>query len=415
MNKKALLWFTSLVILASIFILSKTDQPHLTILGPVSMADGLGRQSVELIDALKDHVDISFRSTGTFILDGIPPKIQKILKKKAPLGKVIIYEDFLVVNGKPLNNNITSLRDDSSIRIAYSMFEASLIPSEWAHVLNHYFDAVLVPDQFLIEVYKNSGVTIPIFELPLGLNLDKFYQAPLKTKKNHPMVFANLSAAFPRKNQLKLLKAFHQVFGNSPDVRLKLNSRNSDPTYSKAIKDELRLIGATNIDFTEMVLEEDLYFKIFQEIDCYVSLSLGEGFSIQPREAMALGIPIIITDNTGQSTICASGLGKIVPSLNQVPAFYPASKDYYGISYDCNIEDVVIALRDMYENYNHYLQKGNSARKWAKQYSYDQLKPLYLTLVKPKKIVLGNINKLTSDCLFTDSVELCEKLNRLHF
>lgn len=405
--------FVSLCFLIPFKSSRNPTQPYLTVMGPVLKADGLGRHPVELIDAFKDDMLIGFKSAGPFCLDGISSDTKKILKKKAPLGKVLVYQNYLIVDGRPLDGKITGLKNTKTIRIAQSMFESSLIPLEWVNILNHYFDALFVPDKFLVDAYKNSGVTIPVFHIPLAVDLNKYYNEPLKTTKNSPMVFANLSTAIPRKNQLKLVRAFHQAFGNSQDVKLRLNSRGTEAGYNQAIRDEIRLLGATNIEFTEMSLEEELYFKIFKEIDCYVSLSLGEGFSIQPREAMALGIPIIVTDNTGQSTICNSHLGRVVNSPNAIPAYYPSYKSYHGVFYDCNLEDATQALRDVYENYDHYLSQGAAAREWSKLYSFDQLKPLYLGLIKPKKIVLGSINKVTADCLFTNSVELCEKFNQL--
>ena len=416
MNRKIAYSTLLFIILMSAFayiFISPTSQPYLTVVGPVLKADGLGRHALELIDALKDDLQIGFKPVNPFCLDGIPKNIKKILTKKRPLGKVLVYQGYLIVEGVPLDRSIKGLKNETCLRIAQSMFESSLIPSEWVHILNHYFDAVFVPDKFLIDVYKNSGVTIPVFEIPLAIDLQKFYELPLKTTKNSPMVFANLSTALPRKNQVKLIKAFHQAFGNSPEVQLRLNARASEPACLKAIKEEITQLGATNIIFTEEALKEKPYLNLFKSIDCYVSLSLGEGFSIQPREAMALGIPTIVTDNTGQSTICTSGLVRKVQSPYALPAFYQLFNSYHGVSYDCSLEDATLALRDVYENYDSYLKQGPSAREWTKQCSFDHLKSLYLGLIKPKKIVLGSINKVTPDCLFTDSEELCEKFSRL--
>lgn len=419
-NKTLISSFVLIVVLFFCIIIksrsfNKNYQPHLTVIGSVFMADGLGRQAAELIEALKDDIKIGFKPRNKNVIKkGTSHTIHAILEKtNIPLGKVILYEDHLGVNGSTFQEVIKSLKEPHHIRIAYSMFESSRIPAEWVITLNHYFDAVAVPDPFLIEVYKNSGVMIPIFELPLGLNLNKFLDKPLKLSRNKPFVFANLSSTISRKNQLKLIQAFHQVFGNSLDVKLRLNGRHSEPEYSQLIKNEIYKLGMINVEFTEMCMDKELYFKTLQNVDCYVSLSLGEGFSIQPREAMALGIPIILTNNTGQATICKSDIGYNIPSLNPIPAFYPTFKNYYGTFYDCQTEDVVKALKDMYENYDFYLNQGQAARGWVKQYCYNALKPLYLSLIHPKKIVLGRENKITSDCLFTDSEELCEKFHRL--
>ena len=400
----------------SIFkFLKKPTQPYLTVVGPVAMKEGLGRLAAELINSLKDQVSTGFKPSNKKIkLEGTPKEIRKILKNtKLPIGKVVIYADYLGVGGLSFKKVIKGLKNSDNIRIAYSMFESSLIPPEWVVSLNLCFDAVAVPDKFLIDVYKNSGVTIPIFEIPLGLDLKTFLTAPLKRERKSPMVFANLGTAIPRKNQLKLIRAFHKAFGNSPDVRLRLNSKFGYPECIQAIKNEIHDFGITNIDFTQMEMEKDFYLKTFQDIDCYVSLSSGEGFSIQPREAMALGIPVIVTDNTGQSTICSSHLGYTVFSLSPIPAFYPEFKNQYGVFYDCETDDVVTALKEVYQNYDNYLQQGPSARAWVKQYSYEHLKTLYLELIRPKKVVLGHNNKVTPDYLLTDSKELCEKFSKL--
>ena len=156
-----------------------------------------------------------------------------------------------------------------------------------------------------------------------------------------------------------------------------------------------------------------MYLKTFEDLDCYVSISTGEGFSIQPREAMALGIPAVLTNNTAQSTICDSNLVRKVTSSIEIPAFNVGFNNYYGVCYDCKQDDVAHALRDIYDNYDHYLQQGAQARAWVKQYCYSELRPLYVSLVKPQHIILGQENKLTAHSLTTDSPELFEKYQRL--
>jgi glycosyltransferase involved in cell wall biosynthesis len=227
------------------------------------------------------------------------------------------------------------------------------------------------------------------------------------------MVFTNLGSAIPRKNQHKLIQAFHQAFGHSPDVKLRINCRFGNKQVIQDIQSEIDKLGMTTVEFSIGELNADAYFKTLQDTDCYVNISSGEGFSIQPRQAMALGIPTITTDNTAQSTICQSALGLVVPSSHAIPAFYPDLQNCYGSFYDCTVEDVAIALRNMYDNYDHYLEQKEAARAWASKYSYKHLKSLYIGIIVPKKIILGNMNRITPDCLFVDSAPLCEKFNAL--
>lgn len=390
-------------------------RPYLTVIGYVNLADGIGRQSVELINALKDEVSISFIRTGGAreLPHDLPKKTKGIIEGRTDrMGKVIIFEDSI---WGPKTNNYQHLKtpaQEDQIRIAYSMFESTKIPNEWVYILNLYFDAVAVPDKFLIDVYKNSGVTIPIFELPLGLELDTFLNQPLKSKPHYPLVFGNLSACLDRKNQITLVRAFAKAFGNNPNVSLLINSRSGEPEAIRELTKEILDLSLDNVRFTQFSLTPKQYLETFQNIDCYVSLSKGEGFSIQPREAMALGIPVIATDNTGQSTICRSEAIQVVNSSQLAPAYYGWG-GCYGHSFNCSVDEAAGALRNLYEHYDQHLSHAAAARNWVRQYEYKNLLPLYKSLVIPKKVILGEENKITPDYLMTNSKKLFTKYQQL--
>ncbi len=410
--KKILPLFLLLVLAGGAYFYTQR-RPHLTVIGYIKMADGLGRMPVELIEALKDEVSIGFLRTHSNILDDVPEDVQKIVRKNdRRLGKVIILEDCLWWPRHTPFKRLKTPAAEDQIRIAYSMFESSAIPPMWVSILNTYFDAVAVPDPFLVDVYKNSGVKLPIFVLPLGLDLEPLLSQPLKTKRSDPMVFANLSTCTPRKNQITLLRAFAAAFGNRSDVQLRLNSRISDNGYDEVIRSEIKALGLKNVIFTVETLPVSEYLSLFQTVDCYVNLAKGEGFSIQPREAMALGIPVICTNNTAQTTICETGLVRGVPATVAEPALYPWGS-YYGHAFNCTVEDAAAALRDVYTHYEDYLKCAPFARLFAARSHYPHIRPLYLSLVKPKRVILGKENRLTADYLMTDSEELYKKYKNL--
>jgi len=396
---------------------NQSKRPYLTVMGYIDAADGLGRQSIELINALKDEVSIGFIPTENIIkLKSVPKDVCKIIKQKNKrIGKVVVFETCVWAPcGNFYEKLMTPAREDQ-IRIAYSMFESTKIPHEWTYILNTYFDAVAVPDKFLVNIYKNCGVNVPIFVLPLGLELDNFLSAPLKTKANTPFVFANLSTCIDRKNHLMLLQAFAKAFGDNPHVFLKINARYGDENLIQTMYEEIENLNLNNVQFTRLPLDKEAYLKMFLGVDCYVSLSKGEGFSIQPREAMALGIPVIATNNTGQSTICESLLVKVVDSKIEKPCFnaFNVWGHRYGNCFECTEEDAVKALLDVYQNYELYLKNANSSREWTKYYEYKNLKRFYKTLVKPSQIILGEENVLLADRLITDSKTLYEKYQKL--
>jgi glycosyltransferase involved in cell wall biosynthesis len=374
------------------------------------MSDGLGRQSVEIMDTMKDYVSVGFRATRKSVLTDVPFSIQKILKKAySQFGKVVIYEDIIYTTTTNFLQRRFDLKRKDQIRLAYSMFESSEIPKLWVHNFNLYFDAVIVPDDYHVAVYKNSGVTIPIFVLPLGLNLKPFLKHSLKTQANSPFIFANFGTCISRKNHLALIQAFHSAFGSSPDVELWINCKYSRENLFQDLKNYVDQLSVTNIRLTQNCYSVKEYRDNFDHIDCYVSLSQSEGFSIQPREAMALGIPCIISDNTAQSTICKSGLVKAVPCPIKEPAYYEHFRDIFGCRYNVDFHASVEALKEVYQHYPEHLSQSHQLRQWASQYDYEALKPLYISLIKPKKVLLGEHNRIEKDALITNSPLLYEK------
>lgn len=410
--------FVALGIFCSQKLFSKKSKkiPDLTVMGQVRPYDGIGRLSIELIESFKDSLDISFEPTQKVLKDDyklLSADLKKLVKNpKKRRGKVIFFQDALWRPNSDLYLKLGKIKNSNEIRLAYSMFESTLIPVEWTFILNNYFDAVVVPDEFLIDVYKDSGVTVPIFVLPLAFDIDPLLKRPLKSKKNTPFVFANFSVAFERKNHLTLMRAFAKEFKNDPNVVLWINSKDGGMGYDEKLREEINNLGVDNIKFTRLCLEKDAYIKVFENVDCYVSISKGEGFSIPPREAMALGIPVIATANTGQKVLCDSGLVRSVDSLIHEEAWYYWGESH-GHHFNCNEDDVAAALRDVYENYDHYLGNAQESRDWVNRYRYESLKPFFFSLFNPKKIVLGNENTILDNCLITNSRELFDKYLKL--
>jgi len=240
-------------------------RPDVTIIGNIAMADGIGRQTAELAQALSEKYRVQIK--GKILSNNdLPSKIKKLCKKKyKKQGKIVILEDCLWFPGHDIGRHFTRAKNDEEIRFAYSMFESTKIPYEWVLYLNLYFDAVIVPDPFLIDAYKNSGVTLPIFHIPLAIDIDNFLQKPIKEKKeNKPIVFANLSAAINRKNQVKLIQSFAKALGNNPKAVLLINSRDVFEETKSDIKNAIKESGCSNIHFSNFKLKGDAYLHFFE-------------------------------------------------------------------------------------------------------------------------------------------------------
>jgi glycosyltransferase involved in cell wall biosynthesis len=393
---------------------AKNSPYDLTVVGVIKYADGLGRSPIGTIDILHPHLKINFitsRTNNYIDLNDVPAIVATIAQNpdKTP-GKVAFFFDLLsVVVDKPF-----LFLPSSMIKLAYTMVESTAVPKQWVDILNTYFDAAVVPDEFLIEVYKRSGVTIPIFVLPCGLYLEEFLAKTPKQQPQKPFVFGLSAGFWPRKNQKTVIEAFAQEFGNNPDILLKLHGRFGEEAQKKEILDTIKKYKISTIELIDKSLNRAEYLDFMTSLDCYVFLSKGEGFSITPREALALGIPCILSNNTAQKTICNTGFVKVVESPIATPSYYSHIESYVGCDFACSIEDARKALKEVYAHYSVYLKKAHKGREWAKSYLYPNLKNKYLTLIKPQKILLGHCNKVEDTYLITTSKALYKKYQLLN-
>lgn len=379
-----------------------------TVIGTVGHADGLARISVGVMEILKDDLKINCIPTYTNLKD-IHKDVQKIISKsKKTPGIVSFFCSALWYSYDPF---LFKKIPNSNIKIAYSMLESTCIPPEWVTILNSTFDAVVVPDLFLVDVYANSGVTIPIFELPLGMYLEEFLQRPQRQRPGYPFVFGTTVSCDERKNYALMIQSFAEEFGNVEGVVLKLNSRQGLAGYYKELIESL---GVTNIIFTHEVLNKEQYVEFIDSFDCFINISKGEGFSLCPREALSLGIPCVLTSNSSQITICNSGLVRAVPSNILEPTDYWGmfGGQQVGFFSTCDKEDVKEALRDVYMNYSLYLEKAKAGPAWVSQYRWSSLKNKYLSLIKPKQVRRGDLNVITDDYLMTNSPTLYKKYKK---
>lgn len=373
------------------------------IVGSVDTAGSIARESLLFAQEYVDSFDVSIVPTQFVERVDYDNKIRQLIKRNCQWCDIAILTDII---SWPAAQNYLRM-PPSRIKIAYSMLESSRIPEEWTQVLNKYFDAVMVPDEWLVNVYKQCGVTIPIFVLPSIVELDDFLNRPVRNQLENSFTFGCCAVNWPRKNLSLLIKGFHEAFCGNDKVKLVLHIKGmcSGGELKKLIKD----LNSTNIIILEKALPREQYVQLFSTFDCYVLLSRGEGFSVTPREALALGIPCILSKNTAHTLLCKNGVARAVPSNILHEAYYSVFRKNCGVDFDCTLSDVVQALKDVYEHYDFYKAQALRGREWVKQYLPNNLKQRYINIVAPQKILFGLRNEVTEEYLMTDDQRLFNK------
>lgn len=189
-------------------------------------------------------------------------------------------------------------------RIAITMFESTKLPAEWPAILNE-MHAVIVPARFLVDVFRDSGVSVPIRVAPLGIS--EVYQ-PTRRSQTTPMRFLAFLDRGRRKGGHIAIEAFQRAFGNDQNYRLVLKGRR--------IENEIRLFPGGNIEIIQQDMSEDELAALYASCDVLINPNSGEGFGLIPREASSTGMITLATDWGGTADDIAEWGFPIAHTIN---------------------------------------------------------------------------------------------------
>lgn len=166
-------------------------------------------------------------------------------------------------------------------RVGVTMYESTRIPDGWAEILNTW-NAVVVPAHFLVDVFRNSGVTVPIHVAPLGIS-ETFFQTLRRTmRRKRIMRFMAIVDGGSRKNWMTALLAFNKAFGNDMRYQLVLKARKNAFTRRPHITNP-------NVKMVFADYSDERLLKLYHECHVMIFPTRGEGFGLPPREFAATG------------------------------------------------------------------------------------------------------------------------------
>jgi glycosyltransferase involved in cell wall biosynthesis len=179
-------------------------------------------------------------------------------------------------------------------------------------------DYIFAPSAFVQNSFVEQGFDRErIWRYTLPTNLEWFHPAPVPRPKSRPLTLLNTGALCLRKGTPYLLEAFRLIRKKEPNAVLRLSR-----TVTDDIKGILRRHSNLPIEWSpyyDLRFEEQRrqYVARFQTSDLFVFPSIEDGFAFVVAEALASGVPVITTANTGASDLIRPGdNGDIVPIRN---------------------------------------------------------------------------------------------------
>lgn len=270
--------------------------------GPVKRASGLGIASREYVAAL--------RRQGVNVKVGSDPRVKK--KGTAKKRRVLIYHQL------PQKLNLAQERKRFNRIILNTVWETTRIPRGWVRKINK-FDAVCVPTTQNIIALRRSGIKIPIYKVPHGINGNKFkpgnkkYHLPIAKGR---FVFVSVFGFQHRKNPETLLRAYWEQFSAADKVLLVIKTngqvwRETGRSIRNRIKRYKRRLGIRKktapIYVITKYLSPNQLKGIYTLGNVFVLPTRGEGVGLPFLESLSSGVPVIATGWGGHMDFLNNG------------------------------------------------------------------------------------------------------------
>lgn len=248
----------------------------------------------------------------------------------------------------------------SDFRIGYTMVENTRIGDKWTKWCND-MDMIIVPSEYLVQVFSDSGVKKKIISVKQGIDTRKY--SYIHRPKKEPYIFGTVGYQDERKNWKDLVTAFSSEFDNNEPVELWI--KNTNPYWmNMAFRDGRIKVINTMYSFNEL-------YRLYGMFDCFVFPSHAEGSGLPPREAMATGLPVILTNWSGLTEIAKKEFSY---PLSPIAIDFPDIRGIEQPGYQARIDisELMYYMRYVYEHRDEAAEKGRQACDFIlREYSWE--------------------------------------------
>lgn len=240
---------------------------------------------------------------------------------------------------------------DADYVIGFTYWETTKLPPDWVEKMNQ-CDEVWTSSQWAKDVFINSGITVPVYEFPLGVDTSVFKFKD--RKQDRPFTFLHVGSPSTRKNTQLVVDAFMKLFEGDDNYHLILKSKG--PPDARRFVDGINIGGLYNVDQIEIIdhyLSDIELAELYNRSDCFIYPTRGEGWGMAPFQAIATGLPTICTN----ATACGEFAHLSVPLFAKYEATGQFGIYENGTWANPKIFDVCDRMLYVINNYNSVLEK----------------------------------------------------------
>ncbi len=263
-------------------------------------------------------------------------------------------------------------KNSGRYRVGFTMLEVDRLPPAWVEQANQ-MDEVWTPTPWGAEMFRASGVTRPVYDVPLGVDLAQFSPGPPRARLAERTIFLSVFEWGRRKGWDALLRAYRAAFRPADPVLLLLKVDCRAPA-GNPLRELAEALGApappVGVLYNRAMAPAELA-ELYRAADCFVLPSRGEGWCMPALEAMACGTPAIVTAWGGPTTFLDEAVGYPLRASGLVPAD-EAEPLYRGARWaEPDVEHLVELLRRVHANRDEARAKGERAAAAARRWSWE--------------------------------------------
>lgn len=225
-----------------------------------------------------------------------------------------------------------------------TMWEAMNLPESFRDTF-HEIDTMIVPSQQNVELFSRYHDNVHY--MPLGVDPEIWHYVPPTVPSTHFNFL--IGGRGTRKGVDLAFRAFREVFRgvrSGPEPRLIMKSLKGHGEYYAANVEHIT-------GKLDPIAERDLYASAH----CYLQPSRGEGFGLQPLQAIAVGRPTILTDAHGHASFAHLGLGISAAAKPAEYFIYGDAGDWWEPSYD----ELCEQMWDVYKNWGAHADRAKKS------------------------------------------------------
>lgn len=232
-------------------------------------------------------------------------------------------------------------------------------------------DEIWTPSNFSRRSFIDSGVDFnKVQVIPNGIDPELFTplgdKYPIPTLKRFKILF--VGGTVYRKGADVLLEAYMKLFTAEDDVCLIIKDIGGDSFYkgqtAKAKIEEFKNIpNAPEIHYIDQKLTEWEMAELYRAADIFVSSYRGEGFSLPTLEAMACGLPVMVTEGGATDDFVDESVGWLIPAASRPIGAILDEKPltHEAFLLEPNIDELMRMLRYVVSDPSQIFKKGVNA------------------------------------------------------